>query len=193
MGRGLLRTRRPAEPLRVLRRRPAAHRLITLGPHPQLRRMQRDASVLTADIAVAHPLPAGRASTETRQAPADRLNYNFLYGFKSGCAPLRRARSRLRRPPRSCLRPALRALRRRAPTGEEAGLMSGERCAVRSRSSSASGGGAPTPGWRGRRWRVPAEWGVRGELPSRPPPTQAEPSRRGPGASRSFVQWRAPP
>ncbi len=32
-----------------------------------------------------------------------------------------------------------------------------------------------------------------GELPSRPPSTQAEPSRRGPGASRSFVQWRAPP
>ena len=29
-------------------------------------------------------------------------------------------------------------------------------------------------------WRVPAEGGVRGELPSRLPSTQAEPSRRGP-------------
>ncbi len=46
----------------------------------------------------------------------------------------------------------------------------------------ASGGGAQTPGWEGRRSRVPAgagraSWG----LPSRPPSTQAEPSSRGPG------------
>jgi len=44
----------------------------------------------------------------------------------------------------------------------------------------ASGGGAQTPGWTGRRSRVPVIGGVRGELPSRLPSTQAEPSRRGP-------------
>lgn len=51
----------------------------------------------------------------------------------------------------------------------------------RSRSGHASGGGALTLGWRGHCLRVPAEWGERGELPSRPPSTQAEPSGRGPG------------
>lgn len=44
----------------------------------------------------------------------------------------------------------------------------------------ASGGGAQAPGWTGRRPRVPVTCGVRGELPSRLPSTQAKPSRRGP-------------
>ncbi len=52
----------------------------------------------------------------------------------------------------------------------------------------ASGGGAQTPGWTGRRSRVPAGAGrVSWELPSRPPSTQAEPISRGPGRqSRSY-------
>src|SRR4051812_14785304 len=41
-------------------------------------------------------------------------------------------------------------------------------------------GDRPAPGWRGRRSRLRVRSGVRGELPSRPPSTQAEPSRRGP-------------
>lgn len=41
-------------------------------------------------------------------------------------------------------------------------------------------GDRPAPGWRGRRRRLRVRSGVRGELPSRPPSTQAEPSRRGP-------------
>jgi len=41
-------------------------------------------------------------------------------------------------------------------------------------------GDRPAPGWRGRRSRSRAHRGVRGEFPSRPPSTQAEPSRRGP-------------
>jgi hypothetical protein len=41
-------------------------------------------------------------------------------------------------------------------------------------------GDRPAPGWRGRRSRLRVRSGVRGELSSRPPPTQAKPSRRGP-------------
>jgi hypothetical protein len=41
-------------------------------------------------------------------------------------------------------------------------------------------GDRPAPGWRGRRSRPQVRSGVRRELPSRPPPTQAEPSRCGP-------------
>lgn len=57
----------------------------------------------------------------------------------------------------------------------------------------ASGGGAQAPRWRGHRSRVPADSGVRGGAPIPPAvdPGRAEQTR--PMASRSFVQWRAPP
>lgn len=57
----------------------------------------------------------------------------------------------------------------------------------------ASGGGSAGTGMEGRRRRLPARSGVRGKLPSRPTadPGRAEQTR--PRASRSFVQWRAPP
>lgn len=41
-------------------------------------------------------------------------------------------------------------------------------------------GDRPAPGWRRRHSRLRVRRGVRGELPSRPPSTQAKPSRRGP-------------
>ncbi|CAL2070357.1 protein of unknown function [Streptomyces murinus] len=48
---------------------------------------------------------------------SEPICYRFLYLIKApGCAPLRRARSRLSSALRSCLRPAPRALRRHAPT-----------------------------------------------------------------------------
>ncbi len=138
------------------------------------------------------PLSATRTPAEHRtsilrtrlQAPAVRLSYNFLYWFKS------RLRSAppgaLSAPPPCALLPPARAPGA-APTRAH-GWMSrvDEWRSPHERSHGhghgyASGGGAPTPGWRGRRSRVPAERGVRGELPSRPPPTQAEPSSRGPG------------
>jgi hypothetical protein len=57
----------------------------------------------------------------------------------------------------------------------------------------ASGGGAQTPRWWGRRTRVRAPGGVRegASIPSAIDPGGAEQTR--PLASRSFVQWRAPP
>ncbi len=62
--------------------------------------------------------------------------------------------SRLWLRPRSCLRPARRCRRRRAPAVDRPKGMSRDRSAGQGH---ASGGGAQTPGWEGRRSRVPAD------------------------------------
>lgn len=115
-----------------------------------------------------------------RQQPGH--DANFLYWFKP------RLRSAppgaLPAPPRATLLPPARSARA-APTrahvwiGPEAMSRSPQNAPTGQRH--ASGGGAQAPRWRGRRLRVPAECGVHGELPSRLPSTQAEPSSRGPG------------
>jgi len=101
-----------------------------------------------------------------------RLSYNLPYGFK---CPRRRG-----------LAPGLRPL-----CAFGAGAKPWGRSKLRPRvetwTRSSHGqnmppaGDQPAPGWRGRRTRLRARRGVRGVLPSRPPSTQAEPSRRGPG------------
>jgi hypothetical protein len=115
------------------------------------------------------------------------LSYDLLYGFKApGCAALRRARVRLPADRRSCLgraprapadRPRGMAAEPRQPTARS------RRCLRRGRSDSEM---TPTR----RRPRV--HRGVRGSShPTCHRPGQAERTR--PRASRSFVQWRAPP
>lgn len=82
---------------------------------------------------------------------------------------------------------------RKAGEGREEG--GGEEGGERARlQEDASGGGAQTPGWEGRRSRVPAgAWRASwvAPIPTTFDPGRAEQSR--PRASRSFVQWRAPP
>jgi hypothetical protein len=88
--------------------------------------------------------------------------------------------SRRRSGRRSCLRPAPPGLRRRAPTCETGRVVSREprsaatlkACLRRGRSGSEMAGAPSRSAGRSS--------GVRGELPSRLPSTQAEPSRRGP-------------
>ena len=99
--------------------------------------------------------------------------------------------SRLRSGRRSCLRPAPPGLRRRAPTCETSRAMSRDRraptlkaCLRRGRSGSEMAG-APSAS-AGRMWRA------RGApIPPAVDPGRAE--QTWPLASRSFVQWRAPP
>lgn len=129
-------------------------------------------------------LPAGRAPSRVVAARGIRLS--LLHqgsSLRSSRAPRLTAGAL-----RSCLRPALgpgyagRATRAREPgRGETEGTRH------------ASGGGAQTPGWTGRRWRVAAEsWRASwAPIPTTFAPGRAEQSR--PRASRSFVQWRAPP
>ena len=62
------------------------------------------------------------------------------------------------------------------PGGHE---LSTQRCGPRSQTMPPAGD-RPAPGGRGRRSRLRAHCGERWGLPSRPPSTQAEPSRRGP-------------
>ncbi len=112
-----------------------------------------------------------------------RLSYNLLYWFKPRA---RRGRAASATRPASCLRPgwprpAARYVLRAAVRESSAGQ------------GHASGGGAQAPRWRGRRSRVPAEWwrAWGAPIPSAIDPGRAEQTR--PMASRSFVQWRAPP
>lgn len=117
------------------------------------------------------------------RAPQTRLSYNFLYWFKHPAA----LRSAGRAPGsrwgcRSCLRPAPPRSRLRPPTVDRPGGHESSTRHVRGPWSQTMppAGDRPAPGGRGRRSRPRAHRGERWGLPSRPPSTQAEPSRRGP-------------
>ena len=138
-------------------------------------------------------VPATPPSRFHQSTPADRFAlcltdaescYRFLYLIK---ARARRGRAPpLRRGLPPVCAPAGRARRRAACMRAEAGTSSaGQR--------HASGGGAQTLGWEGRRTRVPAGYwrALWAPIPSTVDPGRAEQTR--PVASRSFVQWRAPP
>ena len=98
----------------------------------------------------------GRASPQPWQQPTwgphkSALRSEFPTSSSPGCAPLRRARSRLRAGRRSCLRPAPPALRRRAPTrvGRRAWGRGPIGTTAARRQGHASGGGAHASGMDG--------------------------------------------
>jgi hypothetical protein len=99
------------------------------------------------------PGPTGRQSAAHRQQHAIRANPQRRFDPKAGAPRLRLAG--LHRPRVGGRTEA--EVRTMPPAGDR-----------------------PAPGWRGRRCRVRAHRGGCSALPSRTPPTQAEPSRRGP-------------
>jgi hypothetical protein len=128
---------------------------------------------------------------ESRSPGSYSASENFLYGFKPpGCAPLRRARFPALAAPallpsaRSALPPPTRAHVDRPRGMRREPIRRSKTCLRRGRSDSGMDGApfaSAADSWR-------ALWAP---IPSAFDPGRAEQSR--PRASRSFVQWRAPP